>query len=735
MKHLLKKAFLLLALVGGTTNTWADDVTLFTADFTNAKYNVTFPAAQTDSVSVDESGTTVWIKGYKSKAWGWSGTDGITFTGNNVNASAGAWTPTSPNYGIVIPLTGVNGTITVTTTGDATKWYYTYTDNAKQTTIVARQQASGNNGFTISDLENSNVTLFIGGSGKKIKSITITTPAPTKTIATQGLKSSDAVKVGETTLTLDGATSGYSVTGTTITLSDDQQSATTPNNVKLVNHIVYTDASTEDENVGVSFDGTVTAGYFVGTATIDETGYTVKMKKSLTPTAELSATSGTISMPNSYTVIGTKTVTLTGGNLTNGEYEVTADQAGTTISPSSFTVSDGSVSQEFTITSSASSAATTVFTFGTSDMGVAAPTFTLTYETVAKRSLSQTDVSAATTWDWTKTGTASIQLTAETSPTKSEEFLLSDLQEMPNDGNFNSQALKVICEWPNRGANSYIQGNSIKFNVTVPGTIDVTFSNTGGSRPYRYLRVNETMTSNRSGDGTMVNATGIAVPAGEVVIDFYIPDASDPQERSGDVVGTTMCRVSKIVFTPAVSTTITSAGWATLYTPYALDFSGVEGLTAYTATCSNYTVGLTKVDNVPANTGVVLEGAEGSYYIPVIASSETAKGDLKGSATEATAWNAFDGFNLYVLAADGDKVQFHYVNSGSIAAGKAYLKELGGASYARPMEVVFSDEILTGINEAKSEVNAAKEGKFVVDGKLRIFSKGKMFNANGQLVK
>ena len=71
-----------------------------------------------------------------------------------------------------------------------------------------------------------------------------------------------------------------------------------------------------------------------------------------------------------------------------------------------------------------------------------------------------------------------------------------------------------------------------------------------------------------------------------------------------------------------------------------------------------------------------------------------------------------------------------------IPASKAYLKvnnstgELG----AREIEAIFGDE-LTGISEAKSEVEFAKEGKFVVDGKLLIFKKGMKFNANGQMVK
>ncbi len=186
----------------------------------------------------------------------------------------------------------------------------------------------------------------------------------------------------------------------------------------------------------------------------------------------------------------------------------------------------------------------------------------------------------------------------------------------------------------------------------------------------------------------------------------------------------------------SVSKTITSAGWATLYTPYALNFSGVEGLTAYTATCSENMVTLTPVDNVPANTGVVLKGAANTYSIPVIASSSTAQGHLKGSATEATAWNAYNGYTLYVLTSvdEGTNVQFNPVVSGSIAAGKAFLKVSGGASSAHAMNVVFADDV-TGINEAKAEVKAAKVGKFIEDGKLIIFKQGMKFNANGQLVK
>ncbi len=166
-----------------------------------------------------------------------------------------------------------------------------------------------------------------------------------------------------------------------------------------------------------------------------------------------------------------------------------------------------------------------------------------------------------------------------------------------------------------------------------------------------------------------------------------------------------------------VTAAITAAGWATLYTPYALDFSGVSGLTAYTATCSGSTVTLTEVSNVPANTGVVLKGAANTYNVPVIASSSTDKGHLLGSATDATAYNAYDGYTLYMLSLNGDnEAQFVPVTSGSIAAGKAFLKIAGGnSSQARSLSVVFADET-TGVSEVRSKKSDVRNEYYNLSG-------------------
>ena len=155
----------------------------------------------------------------------------------------------------------------------------------------------------------------------------------------------------------------------------------------------------------------------------------------------------------------------------------------------------------------------------------------------------------------------------------------------------------------------------------------------------------------------------------------------------------------------SVPVTITStSGFATLYTGYALDFSSMSSeLKAYTATISENTVTLTEVNDIPANTGVVLKGDVKTHNVPVAASSSTAKGDLTGNTSAATAYNAFSGYDLYMLALNGNnEAQFTKATSGSIAAGKAFLKLSSGAG-ARELNVVFADDDVTGISTMHNE--------------------------------
>ena len=182
-----------------------------------------------------------------------------------------------------------------------------------------------------------------------------------------------------------------------------------------------------------------------------------------------------------------------------------------------------------------------------------------------------------------------------------------------------------------------------------------------------------------------------------------------------------------LTLTPSkVSTTITDAGWATLYTANALNFSGVENLTAYIATVDGNKVTLTQVGNVPAETGVILKGDAGTYNIPVIASSTTDKGDLKGSASAVTE-SETDGNAIYVLNKVDENVGFYRL-AGTLEAGRAYL-DIPAVSDARMLTFVIEGET-TAIANVKSvaadngcynlngqRVAAPQKGLYIVNGK------------------
>ncbi len=167
----------------GISQVWGTDVTLFTTNFSTDDGWTTesIITSTTTSATRTIKGTTISFKGYKDSDLGvvvgaTSSENGtLTFTKNNISASAGD--ASSANYYMAIPVTGVNGSLTVTTTGDATKWYYSY-DDGSNGRIVARQQASANHGFTISGLSQSSVTIYMGNNAVKLNSITITTPSP-----------------------------------------------------------------------------------------------------------------------------------------------------------------------------------------------------------------------------------------------------------------------------------------------------------------------------------------------------------------------------------------------------------------------------------------------------------------------------------------------------------------------------------------------------------------------------
>ena len=148
----------------------------------------------------------------------------------------------------------------------------------------------------------------------------------------------------------------------------------------------------------------------------------------------------------------------------------------------------------------------------------------------------------------------------------------------------------------------------------------------------------------------------------------------------------------------------------------------------------NGIVNLVQENQIPSNTPVVLYYAGGKTEdIPVIGAADAlGDNDLKAGTGGAVATGT-NPYNYILNNVSG--IGFYKAAGKTVAADRAYLQTTYTSSGARGMTLVIDDEKITGISEAKAEAEFAKEGKFIVDGKLLIFKKGMKFNANGQLVK
>lgn len=186
----------------------------------------------------------------------------------------------------------------------------------------------------------------------------------------------------------------------------------------------------------------------------------------------------------------------------------------------------------------------------------------------------------------------------------------------------------------------------------------------------------------------------------------------------------------------AESVTIGAKGWATTITSNALDFSGVTEFKAYTATLAGTNVTLTPVDDVQAGTGLVLKGDAGTYYVPTIASSETAKGNLIGSDGTYVVNDAIK--KCYGLTVDGSgNAKFAKINNGqTITDKKKAFLEVEPSTPANEFTVVFdeSGSEATGIQTLNAERNTLYGETYNLAGqKVNKSYKGLVIN-NGKKV-
>ena len=158
----------------------------------------------------------------------------------------------------------------------------------------------------------------------------------------------------------------------------------------------------------------------------------------------------------------------------------------------------------------------------------------------------------------------------------------------------------------------------------------------------------------------------------------------------------------------------------------ALDFSSVEGLTAYIVSSIDYVINLQAVKKIPAGTGVVVAGEPKTYNVPVIDSADPVVGNKLIGVTSY--YEAREGD--YVLAYKSDVKGFFPIEPDKeIPAGKAYL-HIGGGSDARSflplnIETTGIGALLMNNEKVKKEifslsgqrVSQPKKGLYIIGGR------------------
>ena len=227
-----------------------------------------------------------------------------------------------------------------------------------------------------------------------------------------------------------------------------------------------------------------------------------------------------------------------------------------------YTLNDLNATAEFTAATAVPGSATIVVT---AEDGTTENTYTINFTRATATALAS--INDNTTWDFTKTGSTEVKFTASTNPQKDVEFNFADVLNNP-DASFNASALIGAGEFAVRGGD-YFQGNYVKFNTTVAGTMTVVYSNTsdrskgdgeteGQESQRRFLTVNDALVSGDA--GTMkqakANATtvsNIPVAAGNVKIGavrpYYTDHTTDAQ----------YLRIYSIVFTKSPATALDNA--------------------------------------------------------------------------------------------------------------------------------------------------------------------------------
>ena len=172
------------------------------------------------------------------------------------------------------------------------------------------------------------------------------------------------------------------------------------------------------------------------------------------------------------------------------------------------------------------------------------------------------------------------------------------------------------------------------------------------------------------------------------------------------------------VTTPAV----TSDGWATYVTPYALRFT--EGDAYIVNTTGDKVVYLESVTDVPASTPVILKG-EGTKTASVLTTADAITNN-KLAVSDGTVTEC------YVLAKKINGVGFYKWTGGALSAGRVYLPTSVVTSAHEFLGLTLGDE--TGVNEVRGRRSEGRGEVYDLQGRKVLKPTQGLYIVNGKRV-
>ena len=172
----------------------------------------------------------------------------------------------------------------------------------------------------------------------------------------------------------------------------------------------------------------------------------------------------------------------------------------------------------------------------------------------------------------------------------------------------------------------------------------------------------------------------------------------------------------------AVDITVTSDGWATYVTPYALHFA--EGDAYIVNTTGDKVVYLESVTDVPASTPVILKG-EGTKTATVLTTADAIT-DNKLAVSDGTVTEC------YVLAKKINGVGFYKWTGGALSAGRVYLPADVVTSAHEFLGLTLGNE--TGVSEVRGRRSEGRGEVYDLQGRKVLKPTQGLYIVNGKRV-